>query len=443
MKTLKPFQEQAVALALEGNLLFLAQCGLGKTFTAVAAIRARQPTGPVLVACRKRARFQWRNEFQEEAPDIPVIVLEEAGRTPFGWEWSDLSDHSTVAVIVHHEALRYALPYLARFRWDTIIADEAHRFKNRKARQTLALKVLQANRKIGLTGTIMDRYPDELWSVVNWLYPKAFPSYWRFRETFCEVKENWAGYSEVVGIKNPEQLARVLEPFTLRVSKEDLDHPPLVMERIEVPMEPKQAKIYADLARSKDIEVLIEDRRLIIPNVLAHLVRLQQVSSDPRLLGFEAPSGKIEWVKDFVADNEEKVVIMTRFRDTAIRLGAFLNASTVVGGADAERELVKFYSGQTPYVVGTIDGLGESIDLPQPSTAIFVDQTYSSLGMQQAAERIDRLGITQSKYIIYLYSSGIDEVILRALDNKWSNQELVEYYLRDVGVTYENRSTHF
>jgi predicted helicase len=79
--------------------------------------------------------------------------------------------------------------------------------------------------------------------------------------------------------------------------------------------------------------------------------------------------------------------------------------------------------------------MGESLDIPAADTAIFLDQNYSSLKMAQAVERIDRATDTpRAKNIIRLIApTTVDELIMQALQGKWSQQELVFHFLESYG----------
>ena len=40
-----------------------------------------------------------------------------------------------------------------------------------------------------LSGNPVTRYADDLWSQLHLVWPKAFPSYWRFAKRYCVVEE--------------------------------------------------------------------------------------------------------------------------------------------------------------------------------------------------------------------------------------------------------------
>lgn len=281
----------------------------------------------------------------------------------------------------------------------------------------------------------MEKNPSDLWSVLHWLYPTQYTSYWNFFERYVETSVNYMGYQIIVGGKNLDQLAAEIGSFFFRRTKAEVapQLPPKIMQRVEVRMDEQQAKIYKTIKASRDIEVDVGlSETMIIKNALAKIVRLQQVSSDPILLGFDLQSAKIEWVTDFVEDNpDETLVIFTKFRDTAIRLSRTLKADLIVGG-QTHAGGKDFISGKTNVLVGTIAAMGEGLNLQRARTAIFIDQEWSSVKMVQAVDRIHRIDDTQPKNIIYLHTGGtVDGLVLEALDKKWSDLDLAYKYLKE------------
>ena len=84
--------------------------------------------------------------------------------------------------------------------WLAVIADEAHRAKNRKASQSMGLHRIDANLMIAATGTPIMNSPDELWSLLKWMWPKEYTSYWRFYDQYVEYHESYYG-KVITGVK--------------------------------------------------------------------------------------------------------------------------------------------------------------------------------------------------------------------------------------------------
>jgi SNF2 family DNA or RNA helicase len=445
MKTLYNYQRQTEHKAFKSNLFIAFEPGLGKTVTAIElgkdimASPALINASAVLVICPKRLRLQWISMIQEQDPITPITLIETGmvfkGRELSGW------------VVSHYEAVVDTQKYLRQRVWGLVIVDEAHHIKNRKALRTKAVRSIEAIRKVALSAVPMDRSPAELWSVLNWMFPNTYRSYWNFIEKYCSMEAvppwltggKYAGASKIVGTKNELQLVDELSPFFIRYTKQQVapELPPKTVTKVPVEMYPEQEALYNKIAKAKDIVV----DEIIIPNILARITRLQQVTSDPSAAGFGTmPSAKCDWVAEYLEDNPEiAVVIFTRFRATAKALAARFECEYIVGGTE---EWPEFLDGRNRVITGTIAAMGEGIDgLQRADVAIFVDQEWSTALMTNAMDRIHRLGIQAPKQIIHLYCPHTkDELVLRALDEKWTNQQLVYHYLEQEGIDV-NRST--
>ena len=178
----------------------------------------------------------------------------------------------------------------------------------------------------------------------------------------------------------------------------------------------------------------VEQPELFIKNTLARIIRLQQVTNDPRLLGIEVPSAKYEWLEDWLRDNPNTpAVVLSQFRDTAIRLAKQFSGACVVGGSDLGAA-ADFINGGTRLLVGTIAAAGESLNLQRADVLIFVEQVWSATKMQQAVDRVHRINITSPKLIINLQCDhSIDLLVSLALKHKLTDAQVVYELLHNQG----------
>jgi len=450
----RTYQREAIWLGTRRNVLIADECGLGKTLDSIEIGRAL-PSGPKLVICNKSAKDQWREAIISQYPDSIVFVLGVAGIEPPDFKWSMVQQprHMNCWVITHYATVSKLFINLTGLTWQLIVLDESHRIKNRKTDQSMYIKRIQAERKVALSGTPWDKKIDELWSQINWLYPKGtdecegddvkiFKSYWVFKSQFVdEDKHPYLGYPVYKGSKNLEHLSSLIGPFFLRRTKDEVapELPPKIKARVPIAMEGQQKKLYDTIAAAKDIEVPIDldgkgiTDTMIVKNVLAKIQKLQQVTSDPHNLHYEVESAKVEWVRDYVVDNpNEPVLVLTKFRVTAQRIAALLNGNILIGGMrNPAMQIVKWLTGETQVLVGTIATMGESLNLQRARSAIFIDQEWSRVYMGQAEDRIHRMDIHEAKNITYLYAPDtVDLLVLEALDKKWSDAEIAYHYLK-------------
>lgn len=433
-----PYQEVAIAKAVENNFLCADKCGLGKTLIGIeTALHVQaQHKHPVLVICTLSASLQWVYSIQEQIPDAYIKRLHTLGN--FDEHVSNNGNnpsHTTDWFIIHFAALRKITKEhaLARTYFSTIIVDEAHRIKNRRSQQTKGVKKLVSYRKVALTATEMESSPADMWSILNWLYPIQFKGFWGWRAKYVEVEKHpYFGWEKEVGAKNPEAMAKELDGIYIKRYKEDVreDMPPLTESRVPIEISARLLSAYTQIERGGDILVEVEDTELLVKNTLAEIMLLRQLTSNglsEKLKG-PIPSDKIKWVQDYVEDNpDEKIIIFSVFRATAITLAQLLQAPLVIG-KQAPPDLQRT---RPSLIVGTIKAMGESHDLPWIDTAIFVDCEWSSILTEQSRDRIHRINITSPKHAIYLYHPGtVDELVFDALDNKWATIEIVQEYIQ-------------
>jgi SNF2 family DNA or RNA helicase len=425
MHTPRQYQLDAIKQMVRYNTLLADECGLGKTVTGIeAAKRSRtiETLWRALVVCPKRLVYQWEQEIHAQDPTMPITVLQygiplSVYQFKLGW------------FITHYEAAREDIS-LTNLMWDVVIVDEAHHIKNRNALVTRAVKRIPAARKYSLTGTPIERAPNDLWSILNWMYPDIFRSYWKFYNAYVDEYRDFYGYRHIKGPKNVDKLAKHIRTMFLRRTKEEVEPelPPRTFQTIPIHMYESQQEVYTSIEKSDDLLVKVKDVELYIPNLLALSIRLQQITSYPPILGFDIPSAKIDWVKGWIEDNStEQIVILTRFRSTADAIADTLGRSTcdkIVGGVQGLPQ--GFLRGEKQAVVGTIAAMGEGLNLQRANFAAFVDLEYSTVLMNQAFDRIHRMNIDHPKVLYILQCTDtVDISIWRKITKKWTDAEFV------------------
>jgi len=218
------------------------------------------------------------------------------------------------------------------------------------------------------------------------------------------------------------------------VLKEDcLDLPPKTYTARYVTLTPEQRKMYEQLRQEGFL--LMEDGDVVsTPQVITLMLRLQQVMSghlmtdDGELMTF--PSGRIDALKEVVAETSDKVVIFCRFRHTIQQVKEALekeygegSAVTYFGDTSVEaRELaVKNFqdtASKTRFFISNKTG-AYGITLTESSTVVYVENDFSLECRLQSQDRVHRIGQTKAVTYIDLVAEGtIDEKIVENLRNK-------------------------
>lgn len=319
-------------------------------------------------------------------------------------------------------AARWVLkePLLGTTPWIAVIADEAHRAKNRKSLQTRGLFKIKADMKLALTGTPLMNSPDELWSLLRWLYPEQYTAFWTFYDDYVDAYETSHGRKIVTGVKNPDALRFELSTRLVRRTKaEVLSLPDKTRQIISVTLPAKQRKLYQEAEKQmwfeveqaikegdknavKFAEAALKGGKLYqVPNGAARLVRLQQIASTPALLGGEDESIKLDTAEEIILDNQPKqFVVFTKFVKTAELLVERLKAKGIRAAAfsghvdsQARTELEnEFQAGDIDVLVGTIAAMREGITLTAASDQIWLERDWTPANNEQGEDRCHRTG---------------------------------------------------
>jgi SNF2 family DNA or RNA helicase len=344
------------------------------------------------------------------------------------------------------------------------------------------LKRIKPTHKIACTGTPAETKPDDLWSVLNWLYPGKFSSYWKFRKRHVAT-ETFNGYPKIVGVMNIPELLRAIAPFYTRRLKEDVlkELPAKTYSELMVTLSPKQRREYDQMKKGMLSWVGDnEEQPLSAPALIAQLRRLQQfaissihmidshkwVTLETQLqvdrwnarveqhnqehpedmqhrvkIGFKykvpikvaqmiEPSSKLDAVMGLIEDNpNEHFVVFSQFKQAIDLLGARLEKAKVTHGIytgdtpKSERDTIvdEFQAGKRRVFAGTIRAGGEGITLTRASTMVFIDRDWSPSKNRQAEDRIHRMGQENHVHIIDIVAgSTVDRGRLQKIALTWS-----------------------
>jgi len=449
------------------SVLIANEMGTGKTYEAIALDLMRRSTKPggvrartLVVAPLTILQSTWEDHFHELAPDLKTIVINPKERRWFLEALKDFSPEAPDVFILHWDVLRIIEDQLKETIWFHIIADEAHRAKNRKAQQTRSLKRLRTAWRTAMTGTPVMNKPQDLWSILNWLYRDQWSSFWKFYQHYVDFEIIYPhGYHKIHGPKNEKFLREKIEPYFTRRTKEEVlpDLPNKYYTRLEVDLLPKQRKAYDQMKEDMIAWLDTQDgtKPLAAPVVIAQLIRLQQFalayvdivhsdSSSATTVGsggravLTEPSSKIDVLFQILEDNpDESIVIFSQFRQ-AIKLVedrlrgknmAYVRITGDDSGPDRRRAVDAFQAGDANVFVGTIGAGSEGITLTRSSTVIFLDRDWTPARNAQAEDRLHRIGQDEAVQVIDIMARNtIDQYRFKVIEMK---QEWIRRMLDD------------
>lgn len=383
--------------------------GLGKTLGALIQVEQLGATHVIVVTPRRSILPTWVPEAAKWRPDLPVYQVGSnatARRRAVG-DWQ----REGGLLLCHYEALR--LIEWKKCRVDLVIVDEAHRLANGGPPQGSrvpafykALKKIPADHRLAMSGSIITNGAEDLFGALHWLFPDAYRSRWRdWMERFMLVAEV-DGRQVPLGVRPDalDALRAELASFMVVRSKDDeLDLPPRINLVHRVELTPGQRRAYDDLAE-RFYTQLEDGTPVSAPSVVAQLTRLRQVATGLDLVSGEIQdSAKLDYVEDLVRDNlPHKTVVFGWHRATVDALERRLSdvgAVAAHGGYDERHTTSAVERFQTDpdvkVIIATIKTLGESVTLHAAADVVFVEHSWTAADMDQAADRVRRIGQTR------------------------------------------------
>ena len=136
---------------------------------------------------------------------------------------------------------------LAKVKWGTLVLDEAQKIKNSATKTAQAVRQIEADWRVALTGTPLENHLGELWSIFRAVCPGLLGSWDRFRTKYAEPIERQK-------IRRVGERSRgLMRPFILRRTKsevlEELPERTEIIRTAELTREERERYQAARLAR--------------------------------------------------------------------------------------------------------------------------------------------------------------------------------------------------
>jgi len=482
-----PHQRAGVQFLKTARRALLAdEPGLGKTAQAIRALKAIQDSGeevfPILIVCPNTLKKNWAREFARWWPGVKTQVIKgtstqrkkqfESGADIYIINWESLRSHSRLSgygsiALVHCKpcgGLNEAVTEtrcevhpreLNNIDFKAVVADEIHRSKDPKSKQSRALWSATGNAQIrfALTGTPIANNVVDLWSILHWLSPQDWPSKTKWIDRMIDIMLNAFGGMMVIGVKPTmqDEFYKSVNPVMRRMLKKVvLPHlPPIVNERRDIEMSPKQKKAYEQM-RDTMIAELESGDALTAPSILTQTTRLLQFASSyadttvDETTGeiktvLTEPSCKVDSLMDDISNGDfgdDSVAVCAVSRQLIEILSAAMTKAKIphglITGAQTEDERQKavddFQEGRIKWILFTAQAGGVGITLTTARRLVMLQRPWSLVDHKQALDRVHRIGseIHDSILIMdYVTEGTIEERVLQVLETKSDNFEQI------------------
>ena len=347
-------------------------------------------------------------------------------------------------LLTSYDLLKRDISEYEKYQFQCEIIDEAQYIKNANTQAAKAVKEVQAEFKLALTGTPVENRLSELWSIFDYLMPGFLYSYKKFRE---EV--------EIPAVQNSDEdamkrLQKMIRPFVLRRLKKEVltDLPDKLEENMFVQLTGEQQKLYD--AHVKRMMLMLdkqseEEFKTSKITILAELTKLRQICCDPSLVfaDYKADSAKTEMCLNMICNavaSGHKILLFSQFTTMLDHLANRLEEEKIsyymltgVTSKEKRAQMVEsFNNDDTQVFCISLKAGGTGLNLTAADIVIHFDPWWNLAVQNQATDRAHRIG---QKNVVNVYKlivkDTIEENIMKLQEKK---RELADQILEGEGL---------
>ena len=417
------------------------EAGLGTNTVEATARQHEKKQRNALIVAPASLVYNWSNEIQRFAPKLMTRmvtgtaaerkkILAEAGNED--------------VLLTSYDLLKRDISEYEEYKFRCEIIDEAQYIKNANTQAAKAVKEVQADFRLALTGTPVENRLSELWSIFDYLMPGFLYSYKKFRE---EVEVPVVQNSDEDAMK---RLQKMIRPFVLRRLKKEVltDLPDKLEENMFVQLTGEQQKLYD--AHVKRMMLMLdkqseEEFKTSKITILAELTKLRQICCDPSLVfvDYKADSAKVDMCLNMIRNAVEsghKILLFSQFTTMLDHLAKRLEEEKIsyymlTGSTSKEKRaqmVENFNEDETQVFCISLKAGGTGLNLTAADIVIHFDPWWNLAVQNQATDRAHRIG---QKNVVNVYKlivkDTIEENIMKLQEKK---RELADQILEGEGL---------
>lgn len=459
---LKSHQEEGVQWLLNSYLsgwpgvLLADDMGLGKTLQSLsflmALLRERviRYGRPALVVAPTSLLRNWQDEHTkfsfDEGLGKPLVAFGNQLRNlKLGNTNIDgllLLDAAQIVksnwVLTTYETIRDYHMSFAQVPFSVAVLDEIQKAKNPATRINSALKTLNVDFVLSMTGTPVENSISDLWAITDIAAPGYFPPLKEFMKVYGKSQpeaSRQAALEKLSGelLRNAEIEGRLVPPYALRRMKEDVakDLPTKHQGRMVRAFMPEvQAQRYADVSAAtqagkiKILRALHDFRSISLHPADPEAVEGGLIRGDEYIKMSARLSQAFEKLEQ-IAQRNEKVIIFVNSRRMQTVLSRlikqkfgcekpeFIRGDTIPG---QRQEIVNRFSALSGFAALILSprAAGVGLNIVAANHVIHLDRWWNPAVEDQCTDRAYRIGATKD---VYVYTVGAVHPVLQ--DNSY------------------------
>ena len=389
---------------------------------------------PTLLVCPTSVLGNWEREVKKFAPKLKVLQYH-GNKRPKGKAFTSAVKDKNI-VITSYSLVQRDLKSLQDVSWQIIALDEAQNIKNALSKQSQAVRQLEPQFRIALTGTPVENRLQELWSIMDFLNPGYLGNKQFFQRRFAMPIEKYGDTSSL------SQLRSLVQPFILRRLKTDRDIIQDLPEKQEMTvfcgLTPEQAKLYQKLVEDSLAEIDDADGLQRRGMILSLLVKLKQICNHPaqylkKKKLDKQDSAKLQRLEEMLEElisNGDRALIFTQFaewgkllkphlEEKLSRETLFLYGSTTKKQREQMIDRFQHDPQAPPVMILSLKAGGVGLNLTRANHVFHFDRWWNPAVENQATDRVFRIGQTKNVQVHKFVCTGtLEDLFLDIIESK-------------------------
>lgn len=413
------------------------EMGLGKTLQIITLITKHiSPGNHFLIVAPVTLLENWRREFLKFAPSVKVLVHHGSSRTGF---YKNFLSYDLVVISYGTAVSDHAI--LNMLKWKLVVLDEAQNIKNPGASRSKAVKKINREIGIAVTGTPFENHMTDLWSLMDYVAPGVLGSLPEFSSQYSDDSES------------AKKIEPILSPIMVRRRVADVakDLP----ERVDIPevllMDAQESLMYED-ERLRIVEELGGKAA-----TLATLQKLRMYCTHPSLIQEEKIfidpdkySMKYRRMCEILSEiiaKQEKVILFTSYTGmfnillsdipSRFHIPVYsINGATPVEDRQPTVDTFSAVKGSALLVLNP-RAAGTGLNITAANYVIHYNLEWNPALEDQASARAYRRGQTKTVFVYRLfYANTVEQVVNDRIELK---RDLSDTAVIGVSGKQENR----
>ena len=475
MATTNRYEHQEVAyqkalknMKRNDGIMLIIDPGLGKTRIAIDVFKTLANTREVdslLVIYPKGVQTVWVDELQKWHSDKEYVLFMYNSAKKNGVNYRKQFEYtlSTDKVVVYlfnteafqvpNNTLEYFMLKIINKKKALVVLDECSYIKNHKAKRTKNILTIakRYNKKIALTGTemtksLLDIYP-QFEFVKTGMWNQTF---WAFKNRYAVMKKQsfyrsvggsvrLVEFDEIVGFKNTAEIFNKIEPYSIRIRKENCFELPEKLH-IDIPIEldAVASKVYKDVKQNALARITDEEQlEIACTNVFNKLRQITggfvlDETGKPHVVYTE--NAKMEYLKADIEGHDKQAIIWAVFRheveyiyNELLKIGPAVYFMGNMGDDVRADAVHKFQSGEARFFVANPYACGFGINLQNAYMMYYYSMPTSLEILLQSQDRIHRVG--QRNDCVYKYLLAKNTIDNRVMDLNSFKEQLRQAFI--------------